>query len=158
LPECDAIWLPGGYPELHGKPLAANRALWAALAKHFAAGKPLFAECGGMMALFETLVDIDGQSHWLGSLIPGTVTMQKKLAALGMQEVTLDGHPPLRGHTFHFSTAQTAMRPFTTATKKQGASEGEPVYRLQGLTASYLHLYFPSSPVAAASLFLDAGL
>ena len=156
LPECDAIWLPGGYPELHGKPLAANRALWAALAKHVAAGKPLFAECGGMMALFETLIDIDGQSHWLGSLIPGTVTMQKTLAALGMQEAALDGHPPLRGHTFHYSSAQTRLEPFARAAKKQGASEGEPIYRMERLTASYLHLYFPSSPIAAASLFLAA--
>lgn len=156
LPDCDAVWLPGGYPELHGKSLAANRALWASLAKHVGAGKPVFAECGGMMALFETLVDLDGQAHWLGSLIPGKVTMQKKLAALGMQEVALDGHPPLRGHTFHYSTAQTAVEPLVRATKKQGASEGEPVYRQQGLTASYLHLYFPSSPVAAASLFLGA--
>ena len=153
LPACDAVWLPGGFPELHGKALAANRALWAALAKHVAAGKPLFAECGGMMALFETLVDIDGNAHWMGSLIPGTVTMQKKLAALGMQEVALDGHPPLRGHTFHYSSAQAKLEPFTKATRKQGASEGEPVYRQENLTASYLHLYFPSSPVAAAGLF-----
>lgn len=153
LPTCDAAWLPGGYPELHGKALAANRALWAALAKHVAAGKPLFAECGGMMALFETLVDIDGNAHWMGSLIPGTVTMQKKLAALGMQEVALDGHPPLRGHTFHYSSAQAKLEPFTKATRKQGASEGEPVYRQENLTASYLHLYFPSSTVAAAGLF-----
>ena len=153
LPACGAVWLPGGYPELHGKALAANRALWAALAKHVAAGKPLFAEYGGMMALFETLVDIDGNAHWMGSLIPGTVTMQKKLAALGMQEVALDGHPPLRGHTFHYSSAQAKLEPFTKATRKQGASEGEPVYRQENLTASYLHLYFPSSPVAAAGLF-----
>lgn len=153
LPACDAVWLPGGYPELHGKALAANRALWAALAKHVAAGKPLLAECGGMMALFETLVDIEGHSHWLGSLIPGTVTMQKKLAALGMQEVSLDGHPPLRGHTFHYSSAQAKLEPFARATRKQGASEGEPVYRQERLTASYLHLYFPSSPVATAGLF-----
>ena len=162
MPECDAVWLPGGYPELHGKALSANRALWAALFKHVDNGKPVFAECGGMMALFETLVDIDGQSHWMGSLIPGTVTMQKKLAALGMQEVAPGGKPPagapaastLRGHTFHYSTAQTPLAPAACATKKLGASEGEPVYRIGRLTASYLHLYFPSNPEAAASLFL----
>lgn len=156
LPACDAVWLPGGYPELHGRPLAANRALWTALTRHVAAGKPLFAECGGMMALFETLIDGAGQPHRLGGLIPGTVTMQKKLAALGMQEVSLDQHPPLRGHTFHYSRAQTALAPIARATRKQGASEGEPVYRIGRLTASYLHLYFPSSPLAAASLFLAA--
>jgi cobyrinic acid a,c-diamide synthase len=55
LPACDAVWLPGGYPELHAPALAANRALWSALAAHVDAGKPLLAECGGMMALFERL-------------------------------------------------------------------------------------------------------
>lgn len=153
LPECDAVWLPGGYPELHGKALSANRTLWASLAKHVGSDKPVLAECGGMMTLFETLVDVEGNSHWMGSLIPGTVAMQKKLAALGMQEVALDGGPPLRGHTFHYSQAETPLAPFTRATRKQGASEGEPVYRLQRLTASYMHLYFPSSPAATARLF-----
>jgi cobyrinic acid a,c-diamide synthase len=153
LPECDAVWLPGGYPELHGKTLAANRPLWASLAKHVAADKPVLAECGGMMALFETLVDIDGNSHWMGSLLPGKVTMQKKLAALGMQEVVLDGNTSIRGHTFHYSKAETALPLFARAVKKQGASEGEPVYRVQHLTASYLHLYFPSNPAAVAGLF-----
>lgn len=153
LPACDAVWLPGGYPELHGKALAANRALWTALAKHVAADKPVLAECGGMMALFETLVDVDGQAHWLGSLLPGTVSMQKKLAALGMQEVVLSGGAPVRGHTFHYSKAETPLAPAMRATKKQGASAGEPIYRLQRLTASYLHLYFPSNPAAIAELF-----
>jgi cobyrinic acid a,c-diamide synthase len=153
LPECDAVWLPGGYPELHGKALSANRALWASLAKHVSSDKPVLAECGGMMALFETLIDIDGIAHWMGSLIPGTVAMQKKLAALGMQEVALDGGTPMRGHTFHYSKSETPLAPFARATRKQGASEGEAVYRLQNLTASYLHLYFPTSPAATAKLF-----
>ncbi|MFC5302281.1 cobyrinate a,c-diamide synthase [Azospira restricta] len=153
LPDCDAVWLPGGYPELHGKALSANRSLWASLSKHVAAGKPAYAECGGMMALFETLVDGDGQAHWLGSLIPGAVTMQKKLAALGMQEVALDGQAAIRGHTFHYSRAETPLAPFARAAKKQGASEGEAVWRIERLTASYLHLYFPSNPAAVAALF-----
>ena len=155
LPACDAVWLPGGYPELHGRALAANRALWASLSKHVAAGKPVLAECGGMMALFETLIDGDGQAHWMGSLIPGTVTMQKKLAALGMQELALDGKAPIRGHTFHYSSAETALAPAAHATRKQGASTGEPVYRVQRLTASYLHLYFPSAPEMVASFFSE---
>lgn len=106
-----------------------------------------------MMALFETLVDGEGHAHWMGSLMPGTITMQKKLAALGMQEIAFDGQPPLRGHTFHYSSAKTSLAPFARAIRKQGASEGEPVYRQARLTASYLHLYFPSSPAGTASLF-----
>ena len=152
LPDCDAVWLPGGYPELHAEKLAGQRQLWAELAAHVACGKPLFAECGGMMALFETLVDLGGQSHRLGGLMPGRVTMQRKLAALGMQQVELP-EGTLRGHTFHYSLAQTAQEILAHASRPDGRT-GEAVYRRQRLTASYLHLYFPSDPVTAARLFL----
>jgi cobyrinic acid a,c-diamide synthase len=55
LPACDAVWLPGGYPELHAEALSANESMRASLAAHVAAGKPVWAECGGMMALFDEL-------------------------------------------------------------------------------------------------------
>ena len=152
LPACDAVWLPGGYPELHGATLSANRGMWQALAAHVDAGKPLLAECGGMMALFDTLTDGEGKSHALGGLLPGQVTMQKKLAALGLHEVGLP-EGMLRGHTFHYSQTQTPLAALAQATRPDGRS-GEAIYRRQRLTASYMHLYFPSNPEAAARLFL----
>jgi cobyrinic acid a,c-diamide synthase len=153
LPACDAVWLPGGYPELHAAELANNRRLWAALAEHVDAGKPLLAECGGMMALFDSLIDIDAQSYAVGGLLPGQVTMQKRLAALGLQEVELP-EGTLRGHTFHYSHAETPF-PVLTQTTQTDGRQGEAVYRRQRLTASYVHLYFPSNPEAAARLFLN---
>jgi cobyrinic acid a,c-diamide synthase len=152
LPACDAVWLPGGYPELHAATLAGNRPMWTALATHVAAGKPLLAECGGMMALFDTLVDLDGHHHALGSLLPGEVRMQKRLAALGLQEVELP-EGMLRGHTFHYSQAQTLQAALAQAIRPDGRP-GEAVYRRQRLSASYMHLYFPSNPEATARLFL----
>jgi cobyrinic acid a,c-diamide synthase len=152
LPDCDAVWLPGGYPELHAATLANNRELWATLAAHVAAGKPLLAECGGMMSLFDTLVDIDGQSQAGGGLLPGRVAMQKKLAALGLQEVVLP-EGTLRGHTFHYSSAETPLKVLAQAIRPDGRP-GEAIYRRQRLTASYMHLYFPSNPEATARLFL----
>ncbi|MBL0206614.1 MAG: cobyrinate a,c-diamide synthase [Propionivibrio sp.] len=152
LPECDAVWLPGGYPELHAGLLADNAPIWASLAAHVEAGKPLLAECGGMMALFDALIDIAGHSHAVGGLLPGQVTMQKRLAALGLQEVELP-EGILRGHTFHYSTAQTTLPALAQAKRPDGRA-GEPVYRLKRMTASYIHLYFPSNPEAAARLFL----
>jgi cobyrinic acid a,c-diamide synthase len=153
LPPCDAVWLPGGYPELHGRVLASNRLIWAALAAHVAAGKPLLAECGGMMALFDTLVDIEGISHALGGLLPGQAAMQKKLAALGLQEVELP-EGTLRGHTFHYSHSATPLAALAQASRPDGRP-GEAIYRQQRLTASYMHLYFPSNPQATARLFLE---
>ena len=152
LPPCDGVWLPGGYPELHCPTLSANRSLWASLAAHVDAGKPVLAECGGMMALFDVLYDIDGNQHALAGLLPGQVKMQKKLAALGMQEVELpEGR--LRGHTFHYSKAETDL-PTLCTTRCPDGNSGEAIYRQRRLTASYMHLYFPSNPLAIASLFL----
>jgi len=95
LPKCDALWLPGGYPELHAATIAANTPLRDSLATHIAAGKPLWAECGGMMALFDTLVTSDGERFPQWGLLPGTVTMHKRLAALGAATLFITRQPPL---------------------------------------------------------------
>jgi cobyrinic acid a,c-diamide synthase len=151
LPECDAVWLPGGYPELHAEKLAARVDLWHALSAHVAADRPLLAECGGMMTLFETLVDADGRAHRMAGLLPGTVRMQPRLAALGAQEAALP-EGTLRGHTFHFSRSEAALAPLAVATMP-GGRPGEAVFRRNRLTASYVHFYFPSNPDATARLF-----
>jgi len=152
IPPCDAVWLPGGYPELHGTALAANRPLWDALSAHVDTGKPLLAECGGMMALFQSLHEVDGQEHRLAGLLPGRVLMQKRLAGLGMQEVALP-EGVLRGHTFHYSKTETDLAPLCLS-EHPGGRAGEAVYRQRRLTASYMHLYFPSNPEAVARLLL----
>lgn len=152
LPACDAVWLPGGYPELHAAALAANRPLAAGLAAHVEAGKPLLAECGGMMACFDRLVTADGAVHVMFGLLPGVVRMQTKLAGLGMLATDLpEGR--LTGHTFHYSTTETALAPLAQAVKPVGRG-GEAIYRRRRLTASYMHFYFPSNPAAVARLFM----
>ena len=155
LPACDAVWLPGGYPELHAAALASRTALRDALADHVARGRPVWAECGGMMALFEQLVTIDGTAHRMWGLLPGTVTMQERLAALGPQQLALPGGV-LRGHTFHFSRCETSLAPvqrtFSPAEASPG-ERGEALWRSGSLAASYFHAWFASSPPAAAALF-----
>jgi cobyrinic acid a,c-diamide synthase len=155
LPDCDAVWLPGGYPELHAVTLAARNDLWSALRTHVDAGNPVLAECGGMMALFETLIDRAGASHQLAGLLPGTTAMQPRLAALGTQFAELpEGR--LSGHTFHYSKSETPLAPLARAVKqtvKAGSDSGEAIYRIKRLTASYVHFYFPSNPQAIAALF-----
>lgn len=150
LPDCDAAWLPGGYPELHGERLVANTVFWRGLRAHADAGKPLLAECGGMMSLFDTVVDKAGMEHAFGGLLPGRAVMQKRLAALGMQVAELpEGR--LTGHTFHYSQSETPLRPSLHA-QTPGGGEGEAIYRVGRLTASYVHFYFPSNPAAVAGL------
>jgi len=151
LPECDAVWLPGGYPELHAAALSANQTLWHALRAHVAAGKPLLAECGGMMSLFEQVTDKEGKTHPFAGLLPGISVMQPRLAALGTQFADLpEGR--LSGHTFHYSKSQTPLVPLALASTPEGG-QGEAIYRVGRLTASYVHFYFPASPAAVAGLF-----
>lgn len=151
LPACDALWLPGGYPELHGAALKHNAAFCRDVCAHAAAGKPLLAECGGMMSLFDEIVDKSGQTHALVGLLPGRAVMQPRLAALGMQVAELpEGR--LAGHTFHYSQSETPLQPLLRAQTPDGR-EGEAIYRRGRVTASYVHFYFPSNPVAVASLF-----
>lgn len=153
LPECDALYLPGGYPELHATRIAANTAMKDSIAAMHAAGRPILAECGGMMCLAESLTLTDGTSHVMFGLLPAEVTMQTRLAAIGLQEAELpEGR--LRGHTFHYSKISTAMTPLARATGNRDGAPGEAVYRTKRLTASYVHLYFASNPEAAAALFL----
>ncbi len=152
LPLIDALWLPGGYPELHLQQLANNAAMKQALRAHHGAGKPLLAECGGLLYLCESLTDQQGNSAEMVGLLPTRGIMQQRLAALGPQFVKLE-EGELRGHTFHYSRLETALPPFTCAQHSHGNREGEAVYRLGRLLAGYLHHYFPSNPAATAALF-----
>jgi len=104
-----------------------------------------------MMALFESVREVDGPDHVMAGLLPGQVLMQKRLAGLGMQSVALP-EGTLRGHTFHYSTAETEIAPLCFSSHASGR-RGEAVYRQRRLMASYMHLYFPSNPEAVARLF-----
>ena len=153
LPEVDSLYLPGGYPELHLEQLAANSALHRDLHRHHQTGKPIYAECGGMLYLLECLTDQQNRSANLVGLLPGHAVMQAKLTSLGMQSAILK-EGELRGHTFHYSRLQTPLHPWLRGKPQRGSGRGEAIYRTGRLTASYLHLYFPSHPRAAAELFL----
>jgi len=159
LPVCDALWIPGGYPELHAQTIATNTSLRDSLAAHIAAGKPVWAECGGMMALFDTLITSDGQQYAQWGLLPGTVTMHKRLAALGPQQLSL-ASGTLRGHTFHYSTTETTLQPVARTARPDtdpSPDAGEALWQLGSVRASYFHAWFASCPQAAVELFSPPG-
>lgn len=155
VPPSDALYLPGGYPELHAARLAANRRWQQSLALYADAGHPILAECGGLMALVDTLVTREGCAHRMAGLLPGSVRMRERLAAIGLQALRL-GEGELRGHAFHYSELQTPLRPAAQCVP-HGSGTGEYCYRKDAITASYLHAYFPSNPAAVAALFVPAG-
>lgn len=149
----DAVYLPGGYPELHAQALSQAHTWRSSIRAAHAAGMPIVAECGGMMALAETLADQQGNVWPMAGLLPGAVRMQTRLAGLGSQGI-ITPHGLLRGHTFHYSQLQTDLAPVTHTVKHPSDAQGEAVYRAGSLTASYFHAYFASSPAATAALFL----
>lgn len=152
LPECDAVWLPGGYPELHLFVLARQHALHAALRAHCDAGKPLLAECGGLLFALDSLAARDGEGHAMAGLVRGAAAMQSRLAALGLQSVALP-EGEVRGHTFHYAQARIEAKPLVIADNPNDGPSREAVYRDGRLTASFVHFYFPSNPEAAVRLF-----
>lgn len=147
LPEADAYWIPGGYPELHLDGIRQNTEMRQGLAKAANAGKPILAECGGMMALGQ---QINGMPTF--DLIPGTSEIQPKLQGLGTQHLTTESGT-IGAHTFHYGRFDTSMAPTFIAKSKYRA--GEAVYIENRITASFLHFYFPSNPIMAAQFFLS---
>src|SRR5471032_2790465 len=148
----DAVYLPGGYPELHAQTLSQASRWQASIRAAHADGTPIVAECGGMMALASSLADQSGASWPMAGLLPGAVTMQRRLAGLGSQGwSTTNG--VIRGHTFHYSKLETGIKPVAHTVKHPSGVEGEALYQIGSLTASYFHAYFPSNPAAVASLF-----
>ncbi|WP_313054152.1 cobyrinate a,c-diamide synthase [Pseudomonas lopnurensis] len=151
LPPLDSLYLPGGYPELHLHALSDNHGMAEAIRAHHAAGKPILAECGGMLYLLDGLTDKSGTRGAMLGLLPGEARLQPRLTALALQDVALpEGR--LRGHTFHHSALETPLQPLTRGECPNYKRTAEAVYRQGRLTASYIHFYLPSDPPAAAAL------
>ncbi|PIA68152.1 cobyrinate a,c-diamide synthase [Pseudomonas sediminis] len=151
LPEVDSLYLPGGYPELYLSELESNQAMADAIRAHHQAGKPLLAECGGMLYLLDELRDKQGSSGRMLGLLSGSAALQPRLTALALQDVTLP-EGELRGHSYHHSRLESPLEPVAQGRCPNGKPVAEAVYRLGRLTASYIHFYLPSNPEAAAAL------
>jgi cobyrinic acid a,c-diamide synthase len=155
--QAHALYLPGGYPELHAQQLSLAANWHASVRRAHANGLPIVAECGGMMALAEFLTDQAGQVWPMAGLLAGHVSMQPRLAGIGPQGLPT-AHGVLRGHTFHYSTLNTEAAPASHTVRHPDGAPGEAFYRVGSLSASYFHAYFPSCPAAVAAMFTQKGL
>lgn len=111
-PQADAVYLPGGYPELHAGRLAANGCFLAGLRAAAARGAVVYGECGGYMVLGRALVDDKGASHAMAGLLPITTSFAEPRLHLGYRKLNLAMSGPLgaagarfRGHEFHYAAA-----------------------------------------------------
>ena len=108
--DCDACWLPGGYPELHAGRLAANARFLDGL-RRFAARRPVHGECGGYMVLGRTLEDADGIVHAMAGLLPVDTSFATRRLTLGYRRavwrsatVFAAAGAAMWGHEFHYAT------------------------------------------------------
>ena len=155
LPAVDALWFPGGYPELHSERLAANSALIDELRGFHAAQKPILAECGGLLYCLETLTDLEGNTYPMAGLLDGHGAMRGKRGCQGMQTAPLP-EGELRAHAHHRSRSDNTPEPIANGRRQRHPAPGEAIYRSGNLTATYLHLFFRSNPEAIAQLFKPA--
>lgn len=148
----DALYLPGGYPELHLAALVGNTASRESIRAHHAAGRPLLAECGGLLALLESLTDTAGHCAPMLGLLAGHGVMADRLVNLGMHSLALP-EGEVRGHTFHHARIETPLPAAWHTRAQRHHGRPEAVFRDGRLVASFMHLYFPSHPAAVAALF-----
>ncbi len=149
LPACDGVYLPGGYPELHGSALAESPAL-DGIADRAADGVPVLGECGGLMALSESLTTVEGETHAMAGVLPADVRMADRYQALDHVELRAErdtlsagAGETRRGHEFHYSTADVDADARLAFEVRRGSGivdgrDGLAEYRTLG---TYCHLH-----------------
>ena len=156
LPDCQMIWLGGGYPELHAAALARNVSMLKQLRAAHQRGVAIYAECGGLMYLGSSLEDSNGDTWLMADIIPGHSKMGKRLTRFGYCEaqaaqqtlLAAEGEV-LRGHEFHYSdfTPETPAvmncRKVRDGKTLQAWSGG---WQVGNTFASYLHVHFAQRP------------
>ena len=165
LPDVDMLYLGGGYPELHGTALAGNVTMRTAVRQFAERGGAIYAECGGMMYLTQSIRDFDGTSYEMVGLFPAETVMQKSDLTLGYRTVELSRNcilgasgTRLRGHEFHYSTLVPMGRLDYACTLRDAREEskGSDGLVVGNTVALYTHLHFASQPQIASVLVASA--
>jgi cobyrinic acid a,c-diamide synthase len=145
----DAIYLPGGYPELHAGRLASARRFVQGLRAAASRNTVIFGECGGYMALGRTLEDADGVTHPMADLLPIDTSFAKRRLHLGYRHAATAAATPfgpagttLRGHEFHYPSikAEDGAQPLFHCRDARGTDLGA-IGSIRGsVMGSFLHI------------------
>ena len=163
----DALYIGGGYPEEHAEVLSSNRRMLSAITDFSFSGRPVYAECGGLMYLCRTLEKQDGAQYPMAGIIPASTRMLDRLKSLGYVEVTLKADSlwgakgaTLRGHEFHYSelttdpTVDAAWHNVYALRKRHSDTTAKEGFQSGRVLASYCHLHLASRP-EALEYFID---
>ncbi len=156
-----AVYIGGGYPEIHAEALADNSSMRAEIAHAASWGMPIYGECGGMMYLGRSLTDFEGRSWPMAGALELSTRMYPKLRALGYRQVSTT-RPSLlgpagvraRGHEFRYSQLNPDAQGLGlySALNAWGEPVQAPGVSRARVVASYVHLHFGSNPALARAL------
>ncbi len=152
LPDVDALYIGGGFPEMCAAELEANAPLRREIRAAIEAGMPAYAECGGLMYLSRSLTH-EGRRYDMVGAIPGDVVMHAKPVGRGYVHLAEHGAHPwprpharaqeIRAHEFHYSSLENLPSDATFAyrvTRGHGIDGEHDGLVLHNLLASYTHL------------------
>jgi cobyrinic acid a,c-diamide synthase len=157
--DLDAMYIGGGYPELYAEQLTLNRTMLDEVRAFAASGRPIYAECGGMLYLSESL-GVDGESYAMTGVLPLSMEMTKKLVQFGYVTVEFTEDCLLgrkgtvvRGHSFHYSRIASHGDVSTNYHVQYSMSGKEEMegFRSGNVLASYIHLHFRANPAVAGN-------
>ena len=162
----DALYLGGGYPELHAERLSSNRQMIENVHAFAASGRPIYAECGGMIYLSESLKTTDGVTYAMAGVLPLSIQMTAKLVRFGYVTVEftedcllgLKG-TTVRGHSFHYSSI-VSRGDIATSYRLQYSMSGKEElegFRQGNVLASYVHLHLRANPRIAKDFVAATG-
>jgi cobyrinic acid a,c-diamide synthase len=154
----DALYLGGGYPELHAERLSSNGQMIEEVRAFAASGRPIYAECGGMIYLSESLRTTEGVNYAMAGVLPLSIQMTGKLVQFGYVAVKFTEDcllgskgTTVRGHSFHYSSILSRGDMATSYHVRYSMSGKEELegFRLGNVLASYVHLHLRANPTIA---------
>ena len=162
LPDVNGLYIGGGYPEIHARALSANVSMREQISAFAADGGTIYAECGGLMYLCDSIKTLDGQHLPMAGVIPAHAVMHERLQALGYVEVDTQAVSALgpaglrfRGHQFRYSELQPLKDRIDCAYRVVRRRDGQVVsegYTVKNTLASYVHAHWASNPTIAERL------
>ncbi|MFN3478830.1 MAG: cobyrinate a,c-diamide synthase, partial [Thermodesulfovibrionales bacterium] len=165
IPEADAVYIGGGYPELHALGLSKNISMLKAVRDWANSGRPIYAECGGLMYLSRGIYDTNEDFFQMAGVMPIETVMRGERFHLGYREVELKEDcilgkkgNRLKGHEFHYSEIMKQSSPAVAGLKEiysvrnnHGEFVNAPGYKFKNTFASYIHIHFGSNPAVAGN-------
>ena len=162
LPEVDALYIGGGFPETHAARLAKNITYREQIKAMAEEGLPIYAECGGLMYLGRELVLEDG-TYPMADVLPISFGFSKRPQGHGYTIINISRPNPyfepgqiIKGHEFHYSTVQhceAAEQELAFEMQRgTGLVQGRDGFIKNNVLATYTHIHALGTPQWAPAL------